>query len=345
MFLTETWLRARGDDTLCSYLPPASYSIRSFPRPSQGRADHHLPQSLHLLHLLHHLLPFWPLFLRTHPCLSIYDQQTVNFCVYHPPPSGKNKQTDSMFIDQLHSLFKHCNSLHGSSIVLDDFNVHYDNTLNPTTSSVMDLLTTFNLTKAVRQPTPLMTKDTSWTGCCTHLMTTLCSLPPCPTPSPLTTPVSSVTSTLPFHPPNLRMLWHKISTPPTTLPWKQTWPCVSPTCLAPVPMTWTLRWRVSQTTMPNSYLLLLAAIQNKTKTVQEFSGRKSGDLWMNEWMKIYITHKKLPYKTMHVHSIRYTQCIHLSSCKLKTTKGHSYQKIQTAPTHPPLAKSETIYSS
>ena len=81
-------------------------------------------------------------------------QQTVNFFrVYHPPPSRKNKQTDSMFVDQLHSLLEHCNSLHGSSLVLGDFNVHYDNPLNPTTSKVMDLLTTFNLTQAVSQPT------------------------------------------------------------------------------------------------------------------------------------------------------------------------------------------------
>ena len=81
-------------------------------------------------------------------------QHSVNFfCVYRPPPSRKNKQTDSMFVDQLHSLLEHCNSLHGSSIVLGDFNVHDDNPLNPTTSRVMDLLTTFNLTQAVRQPT------------------------------------------------------------------------------------------------------------------------------------------------------------------------------------------------
>ena len=58
-----------------------------------------------------------------------------------------------MFVDQLHSLLEHCNSLHGSSIVLGDFNVHYDNPLNPTTSRVMDLLITFNLTQAVSQPT------------------------------------------------------------------------------------------------------------------------------------------------------------------------------------------------
>ena len=86
---------------------------------------------------------------------------------------------------------------------------------------------------------------------------------------------------------------------------------------------------------------------------------------MNERMNdnLYIAHKKLPHKTLRVHSARYTQCIHVSSRKLKLPKdthtkkykqlqpthpfpkstNSSYpptpsQKVQTAPTHPPLPK-------
>ena len=51
-------------------------------------------------------------------------------------------------------------------------------------------------------------------------------------------------------------------------------------------------------------------------------------LWgMNEWMNenLYMAHKKLPHKTLRVHSARYTQCIHVSSRKLKLPKDmHSY---------------------
>ena len=39
---------------------------------------------------------------------------------------------------------------------------------------------------------------------------------------------------------------------------------------------------------------------------------------MNE--NVYIAHKKLPNKTLRVHSARYTQCIHVSSRKLKLPK-------------------------
>ena len=34
-----------------------------------------------------------------------------------------------------------------------------------------------------------------------------------------------------------------------------------------------------------------------------------------------MAHKKLPHKTLHVHSVRYAQCIHVSSDKLNTTNG------------------------
>ena len=44
---------------------------------------------------------------------------------------------------------------------------------------------------------------------------------------------------------------------------------------------------------------------------------------MNE--NLYIAHKNLPHKILRVHSARYTQCIHVSSRKLKLPKDmHSY---------------------
>ena len=54
---------------------------------------------------------------------------------------------------------------------------------------------------------------------------------------------------------------------------------------------------------------------------------------MNE--NLYIAHKKLPYKTLRVHSARYTQCIHVSSRKLKLPKDTHIKKYkQLLPTQP-----------
>ena len=96
MFLTETWLRARGDDARCSDLTPAGYSVRSFPRPSRGGG----------LAVIFHdryssRISFTTPFPFDHSSFELarvslaMTQQTVNFfCVYRPPPSRKNKQTD-----------------------------------------------------------------------------------------------------------------------------------------------------------------------------------------------------------------------------------------------------------
>ena len=59
---------------------------------------------------------------------------------------------------------------------------------------------------------------------------------------------------------------------------------------------------------------------------------------LNEWLKIHIWHikkKKLPHKTSCVHSTRYTQCIHVSSHKLKVPKDIHTNKEQTSTTLPP----------
>ena len=62
----------------------------------------------------------------------------------------------------------------------------------------------------------------------------------------------------------------------------------------------------------------------------------------NERMKMYIYRrkKKNPHKTLRVHSARYTQCVHVSSCKLKTSKDTHTNKVQPAPTHRLLPKSK-----
>ena len=83
-----------------------------------------------------------------------FSQQNIHFfCLYRPPPSRKNKFTDSLFLDQFPDLLDHCNSLHTSLIILGDFNVHCDCLQNSTTARAMDLLFRFNLTQSVFQAT------------------------------------------------------------------------------------------------------------------------------------------------------------------------------------------------
>ena len=71
-------------------------------------------------------------------------------------------------------------------------------------------------------------------------------------------------------------------------------------------------------------------------------------LWpMNEWMNenLYIAHKKLPHKTMRVHSARNTQCTHVSSRKLKLPKDtHTKKYEQLQLTHPSTPSQKWNYT-
>ena len=53
---------------------------------------------------------------------------------------------------------------------------------------------------------------------------------------------------------------------------------------------------------------------------------------MNE--NLYTAHEKLPHKPLRVHSARYTQCLHVSSRKLKLPKDTYKKYKQLLPTHP-----------
>ena len=121
MFLTETWSRARGDDARCSDLTPAGYSIRSFPRPSRGGG---LAVIFHDCYSSR--ISFTTSFPFDHSSFELarvslfMTQQTVNVCVYRPPPSRNNKQAGSTQTVNKRRI-EHCSSLHGSCIILGDF--------------------------------------------------------------------------------------------------------------------------------------------------------------------------------------------------------------------------------
>ena len=72
-------------------------------------------------------------------------------------------------------------------------------------------------------------------------------------------------------------------------------------------------------------------VWNTTFKAVGFKGHIASQ-WQND-IFIYGAYK-FPHNILRVHSARYTQCIHISSCKLKLSKD-IHVKVQTAPTHAP----------
>ena len=91
LFLTETWLTAKGDETKCADMCPAGYSAKSFPRLSRGgglaviyrsslQSYISVDATIDFDHTVFELL---------HLKLSV-SQCAIHFlCLYRPPPARR----------------------------------------------------------------------------------------------------------------------------------------------------------------------------------------------------------------------------------------------------------------
>ena len=185
----------------------------------------------------------------------------------------------------------------------------------------MDLLTTFSLTQAVSQPTHdkghildwlLHTSDnhlvqsTSVSHCiASDHACVICHLN-----------IAVRSSSFPFLLPGLYTSWREISAPSTTLPWKwkQTWPHVSPTCLAPLLMTWkgilddhapVMRRRVH----PQKNAPWFSGVAEEVQSLKQ-QRRRAERLWLKMGLtvhkQLYNNAKKLV--TRLVHKAKTTYC-------------------------------------
>ena len=59
-------------------------------------------------------------------------------CMYRPPPSRKNKLTDSLFSEQFPDIIDMCNSLRGQICILGDMSIHYDCPDHPLTAKTLN---------------------------------------------------------------------------------------------------------------------------------------------------------------------------------------------------------------
>ena len=80
------------------------------------------------------------------------------FCLYRPPPSKKNRLTESAFFSEFGDFLEHCNLLRVKMLIFGDFNFHFDCPTN--FACVMDMLQTLHFFQVVKVPT----------HCCGHTL-------------------------------------------------------------------------------------------------------------------------------------------------------------------------------
>ena len=156
MFITETWLRETACDTQLQQLAPAGYDARSFPRSAQdgGGIAVVFRKSLSAHISFNKAFAFQhPTFEAVQMTLAIH-QGSINFlCVYRPPPSTKNRLTETMFFPDFYKLLDHCNTLKGSPVVLGDMNFHFNKPKLANVSKLVDMLDIFRFVQDVKDAT------------------------------------------------------------------------------------------------------------------------------------------------------------------------------------------------
>ena len=164
MCVTETWLRESGDEPQCKDLSPLGYTTYNFPRPSHAGGIAFI-----LSDPLTSYMSFTSDFPFQHPSFELHQltlslpQSLIHiFGLYRPPPSKKNKLKNAMFIEQFPDLLEYMNSLKGHSIIVGDFNFHWDNPSDSYTSKLVDLLESFGLCQYVTTPTQNFGHTLDW---------------------------------------------------------------------------------------------------------------------------------------------------------------------------------------
>ena len=134
MLLTETRLPPAGDEAKIADLAPPEYSVLSFPRSAGGSGAKGGGIAFAIWNSLKPRVSTTLSFPVQHPCFETaqltltYNMQQTNFlCMYSPPPSKKNKFSDSMFFDQFSDFLEHSDGLPGKTLLMGDFNFHFEN--------------------------------------------------------------------------------------------------------------------------------------------------------------------------------------------------------------------------
>ena len=128
LFPTEACLTSKGDEAKCADMCPAGHSARSSPRLSR-RAGLAVIYRSSLQRYISVDATFdfdYTAFELMHLKLSV-SQCSIHFlCLYPPPPpSKKNRLTESISFDQFPDMLEFCNHLKESLLILGDFNIHF----------------------------------------------------------------------------------------------------------------------------------------------------------------------------------------------------------------------------
>ena len=152
LFMTETWLYDQGDEAYITDMTPDGYQIYSFPRCGRRGGGIALVSKCSLKSISVKQLNYQSF--EAVEAKLFHSGKSMSFvCLYRPPPSRVNKFTDKMFQDEFSGLIACLASGTGESVIVGDFNYHFDCTSCPHVKQLQTLFSDNCLTQLIRDPT------------------------------------------------------------------------------------------------------------------------------------------------------------------------------------------------
>ena len=153
LMLTETWLYSKGDEAYIGAMTFAGYDFRSFPCVgSRGGGIGSVMRTT-----LSTSLSFKPLDYRPFKAVEMrlsFDHVSVAIvCMYRPPPSRRNKLTNSMFLEKFSELLSQYADSRTDTVHNGDCNFHYVDCSDGQVSRLGTMLSDHNPTQLVNVPT------------------------------------------------------------------------------------------------------------------------------------------------------------------------------------------------
>ena len=152
LILTETWLQEVGDEPCVKEMTPPDYVFHSFPRVGRRGGGIAVLMSKSLAPKVTFRCLSYASFEAVTMCLSA--EKLVNLTVvYRPPPSKQNKLTTKMFLQDFELFLDERLTERDKTVVIGDFNLHFDVQTNPDVQKLCSLLSDQSFTQIVDEPT------------------------------------------------------------------------------------------------------------------------------------------------------------------------------------------------
>ena len=149
LMLTETWLYSHSDEVYIAAVTSAGYDFRSFPRlgSSGGGIGFVMRTTLStsLLFKPHYYRSFEAVEMR----LSFDHVSVAIVCLYRPPPSERNKRTNSMLHEEFAEFLSQYTDSCSDTVCIGEFNFHYDDCSDEQVSRLKTILSDKKLTQLV----------------------------------------------------------------------------------------------------------------------------------------------------------------------------------------------------